>query len=932
MLKLRLYIKITILLLLFPFSSQAEILNDTFKLSGIISDFNTGEKMQYVSISLSDKNNRQIYTMTDNQGEFHFKQVKKGEYKLSVSFIGYKTHNEKLNIVSDKHLNIKLRQESYTLNDIVVTASESKGTTSTSKIDRKAMEHLQPSCFTDLLALIPGGKTQLPMLTQANTIKLRETGSKSSGYDISSLGTIFVTDGIPISTNGNMQVVRQASSTNSGDVDAYRNHTNKGVDMRTISTDNIENVEIIRGIASAEYGDLTSGVVIINRKLKATPWEARFKADPYSKLLYVGKGFKVDEHDFTINTSLDYLDAKRDPRNKLENYKRLTGSVRLQKIWKFDNEMNLRWKSALDYTGSFDDEKNDPEILVSKDDRYSSSYNMMSMNHSLSLFFPEKYFFKSLNFDFATRYEISRIEQDKLVSLSRDQIASTTLEEGEHDGIYLPYKYLANVVVDGKPFNSFAKLKALFSVNTNYVKQDFNLGLEWKTDKNFGKGQIYDPSRPLSPGTPYRPRNYSDIPSQQQVSAYLQDDLKANIGNHTLIIAGGIRALSLLNLSDKYYLKGKVYLDPRVNIQWKFPSIQLGKHSLNTFISGGFGQQTKFPTLLHLYPDMIYTDIIQLNYFNLNPDYRRVNLYTFVENPTNYDLKPARNNKWEIRLGASMSGHNFSVTYFHELTETGFRTSNTVRPYQYKDYDETSIDNSLVNKQPDLNDFKYKNDTILGMYGRVTNGSCVKKEGIEFQYSSKRINVIKTRFTVNGAWFKSTYSNSQPMFKVVSNQIIDNTPVSSKYIGYYDTQDGAEYQSFNTNFMADTYIQKLGLSFSVTAECTWFETSKTLQQNGYPLAYMNTKGEILPFTEEDLHHPYKQWLVQTYNPSLFNKKTIPFYAFFNLKVTKSFGKHLNLALFVDRILDYMPDYVTESGMTVRRTAKPYFGIELNVKI
>ena len=59
------------------------------------------------------------------------------------------------------------------------------------------MEHLQPSCFTDLLALLPGGKTRLPSLTQANTIRLREAGDGGSDYAFSSLGTIFVTDGIP---------------------------------------------------------------------------------------------------------------------------------------------------------------------------------------------------------------------------------------------------------------------------------------------------------------------------------------------------------------------------------------------------------------------------------------------------------------------------------------------------------------------------------------------------------------------------------------------------------------------------------------------------------------------------------------------------------------------------------------------------------------
>lgn len=58
----------------------------------------------------------------------------------------------------------------------------------------------------------------------------------------------------------------------------------KGVDMRTLSTDNIEKVEIIRGIPSVAYGNVSNGAVIIQRKTSESPLSARFKADKTSKL------------------------------------------------------------------------------------------------------------------------------------------------------------------------------------------------------------------------------------------------------------------------------------------------------------------------------------------------------------------------------------------------------------------------------------------------------------------------------------------------------------------------------------------------------------------------------------------------------------------------------------------------------------------------
>lgn len=75
------------------------------------------------------------------------------------------------------------------LNEVVVTASESKRATSASIVDRTAMKHLQPSSFSDLMELVPGGKSADPQMGQANLIRIRETGKTE---DISSLGVGFI--------------------------------------------------------------------------------------------------------------------------------------------------------------------------------------------------------------------------------------------------------------------------------------------------------------------------------------------------------------------------------------------------------------------------------------------------------------------------------------------------------------------------------------------------------------------------------------------------------------------------------------------------------------------------------------------------------------------------------------------------------------------
>lgn len=900
-------------------------------LKGRIIDAATSEAIPYATMTITGTDGKKHTTVSDISGYFNIDGLTGNRYTVSVSYLGYSTTTFSYSNTDNRGagITIKMKQDSRMLNEVVVTAHESQGITTSSVIDRKAIEHLQPSSFTDLLSLLPGGSTQLPDLTNSNSIRLRQAGTGGSNYDVSSMGTVFVTDGIPINSNADMQMVKQASSNAAGDPDAGRNHTTSGVDMRSIPTDNIESVEVIRGIAPVEYGDLTSGVVLIKRKLKATPFEARFKADSYSKLVYAGKGMQFGS--FIMNLGLDFLDAKADPRNPMTNYKRLTASARLQDSWSI-GDMRLRWRSNYDYTGSFDDEKHDPEILKQKDDNYKSSYNRFGMTHSLLLSPGKVSALKSLSLDIALAYEWSKIEQQKSISLSRDMAASTSLEEGEHDGLYLPYHYISNVTVDGKPLNLFAKMKGVFAMTTGRMGHNINAGAEWKMDKNYGRGQQYDPARPISPGTPYRPRIYSHIPAMHQLSFYAQDNITLPFGGNLLSAQIGVRGSSLANLSSRYKMSGKVYIDPRLNLQWRFPETDIAGKPMTIDVNGGWGRQTKYPTLLQIYPDRIYTDLIELNYYNLTPEYKRLYLHTYIDDPTNYSLQPARNDKWELRLGMQYDGNSLSITYFHERMNDGFRSSSQVRPYSYRDYEENAINGNTLTAKPSLENLPYSDKKILGIYSMTTNGSRMIKEGIEWQMATKRIEAIMTRLTVNGAWFKTTYTNSEPMFSRNSTAVIEGTPVNDLYIGYYDNRTGSVREQFNTNFMADTYIPRLNLSFSITAECMWYTSSQSIRSNGVPLKYMDYNGNIHEFTDECKSDTYLQWLVNKYNDSAWLKQKVPFYMFLNLKVTKDFGKWMKIALFINRMIDYMPDYTTNSGLKVRRTSKPYFGMELNFSV
>lgn len=701
--------------------------------------------------------------------------------------------------------------------------------------------------------------------------------------------------------------------------------------MRTISTDNIESVEIVRGIPSAEYGNLTSGVVNIHRIRRATPLTARVKVDEYSKLFSVGKGIALGNR--VVNVDAGYLDSKIDPRDARENYKRANGSVRANLAFGSDaSAIKTEWNIGGDYTGSFDNAVVDPDLNYNKIDEYRSSYNRWAVTLMLRLAFNRTKWFKSVTVNTSASYEHDRLTRRKQVAPQRASVAPTTTEAGVHDGRYLLGEYIADFVSDGRPLSVFIKARADGRISTGTWTHNIKVGGDWSLAKNYGDGQVYDLERPLSASWTTRPRAYKDIPGVSVLSFYAEDNVHAIFGASSLDIQAGVRSIQLTGLDSRFALSDKIYLDPRFNAVFNFPAIDAGGQPLRFLIAGGFGLTSKMPTVDYLYPQVHYNDMIQLNYYDpINPaGHSRVSLRTYIDDPTNYDLRAARNTKWEVRLGADRGGNRLSVTFFKEHLSSGFRYSTVYAPYALRRYDASGIDAATLTAPPVLDDLPYQDVSILDGYRRVTNGSRIDKTGIEYQLSTRRWDALRTSLIINGAWFRSRYSNSQMLFQTV-NDVVGSVPVSDCYVGLYATDDGRINEQFNTNFMFDTQIPRWGLVFSTSIQCLWYVKTTRLRDNGTPAYYLSAADGVLhpyPTTTDD---PMLPFLVKTYNPQSYLPQTVPPAIYLNLKATKQIGRILKISAFVNRLVDYLPDY-TSNGLTIRRTSSAYFGMEANITI
>ncbi|MDE6377707.1 MAG: hypothetical protein K2K72_03075, partial [Duncaniella sp.] len=681
-------------------------------------------------------------------------------------------------------------------------------------------------------------------------------------------------------------------------------------------------------IASAEYGELTSGLVNIKRKSGVSRLEARFKADTQSQRFYLGKGLRLSKS-WNLNVGADYLDAKIDPRNSRENYKRVTASLRSDKRWS-NPLFTLGWNSSITYTGTFERDRNDPDLTVNNTiDDYVSDNHTFRWNNSLSFSPVVSRLLRELSLTAGVSYGDEHLRQLKHVASSRIMPLPVSTTPGSNYVGYLPMLYLADYNVYGKPFTAYGRLSSRLRLDAGSVSNEVKLGVEWNMNKNFGAGAVYDLTRPLTAGNNSRPRAYSEVPAMQQLSSYIENRASLRAGIHTLMLSAGIRHTQLLNLDSRYSLHGKPYFDPRLTAAWQFP-VYMGEHSpLQIELAAGAGLHTKMPVAAYLYPEKLYSDFEQLNYYHNVEAYRAMNVMTYVDDMTNYSLKAARNFKWEVRTDLSWRGNRLSVTYFKEDMKDGFRRSGSVKRYTYNSYDASGFDPYSVDRAPTTEDLPYVTRVYQGVRSNITNGSRTLKEGVEYTLQSARLRSLKTRVTINGAYFRTVNSSSQALWYKPSI-IVNNNEL--QYVGLYDDVDGSEYRSFNTNVMFDTDLPSLGLNFSLSVQNQWFTSRRTLRRDGVPTHYLDPDGEKHPFTPEDATDPYLSQLLRRYNDSSFDKLTVPVATSFNIKATKTFwNKRVGLALYVNRLLTIEPDY-ERYGMTVRRYSSPYFGMELNLRL
>ena len=849
-------------------------------------------------------------TVTDMNGHATLGNVPQGRYTMIVRYVGFEPYRQAINVTNrDLDLKVSLTESSLALKEVTVTAkTRESGASTSSVIGRQAIDHLQATSLADVMQLLPGQLIDRPDLTQQQGLQLRTLQNNST----MAFGTSIVVDGVPMSNNGD---VSQG---------AFSGTAFAGTDLRQVSADNINEVEVVRGIPSAEYGDLTSGLVIVHSKVGVTPWQVKAKINPALENFSVGKGFALAKAGI-INANVDYAKAWGDPRQKTRSYDRYTANIGwgydLTRRWHTDTK--LRFMQAKDWSG------NDPDAQQDGTESKSKSTTIgLTHNGRLQLDMPLA---RSLKYTLGVSLSQTDNRNTSFVAVSSGLLPILTARE---TGYYsVPWKttsYLATGITESRPGNVFFKLTDDFFWRKGKTVQSFKVGVDYHYDWNSGKGYYNDdealPYRPNSNG---RPRAFDDIPGLHQLSAFAEDQFTYNINKtNRLRVNFGLRFTSLQPFSDL----ATTALSPRLNVAFSITKW--------LDIRGGIGMNSKTPGLNHLYPDKKYIDNVVGNY-TLSPTpvyYVHTEVYDVQRSK---GLKNATTTKVEAGIDIKLpKNRRLSLLYYQDRTPDGFEAAADYFTYTYN-----LFDNSATLPITDFSTGYAQQFTCFATTGQLENTDKTVNRGFEFDCDLGEIPLLKTNLFFSGAWNETKTDWSTRMNTAnVPAALLTGTKyagmnLSPVRIVYPSGLDYTRLRRFVNTLRAVTHIPQLHMVASFTAQVIWHNSTWSYTADKDPIGWIDSNlqyhdiasaqyitfdGGQIATNDEKLQLRYTDNEANE-SPTTWN---------LSARLSKELGRIGTLSLFVDNCLFYEP-YMkgnNTSTLTQRNTGKFAFGAELSINL
>ena len=858
--------RLVLILLLLATAIQAAAQGRTFK--GTVVDQKTGEPVEFATVLVKST---EQWSVTDEKGQFTISGITVASSKVEIASLGYVTLNKE--VTFDKSVTeqtFKLFEDNLTLESAVVTAQENGNSATTSRtIDKTALEHVQVMNVTDISSLLPGGVTVDNSLISQKQFSIRTGGAGENGN--ASFGTAVEVDGVRLSNNASYSDLNSSTSL-------------KGASTNTIASANIESVEVITGVPSVEYGDMSSGVVKINTKKGKTPWQVTMSTSPKTKQVSASKGFGLGKSASgtslgIINASAEYTRSISDQMSPYTSYERKQLSLTYSNT--FGKARPLRLSAGI--TGNLGglDNQADPDKLIGTYTitRDNAIRTNVSLNWLLSLPWITNV---ELNASGAYSDKLSR--DNALYQKTVSGIALHTVNEGyymsapyseggDNPVVMIPPGNWYNVMaVDDRPLTSKITLKANWATHFGKVSNKLKVGADWNFDTNLGVGEY---SEDLSNAPTYREYRYCDNPAMNNIGLYTEDNAMIPIGDGHLNLIAGLRW-------DNTYIKGSDYgltssLSPRLNA--KYTVIDYPKYRFLRELSfrGSWGVAVKQPSFSVLYPTPGYLDI-EVFTSTASADNTVYRAYYVIPRSLefNRNLRWQRNHQAEAGVEANLAGVRISLAAFYNLTldsyilETGYQgfTYNYTGtgavqglsiPAENRVYTLDSATGVITvtdktGQQPNQTIATQLRQQYISRKWADNADSPVKRYGLEWVVDFPKINAIGTNIRVDGTYYHYRSVNTKVQaYSPLSTIGTDGLPY--RYMAYYyggnSVTNGSVSRTLRNNVTFTTHIPQVRMILSMKLEASLLRYSRSLSdRDGKERAHvLEDRGKILEYND-----------------------------------------------------------------------------------
>ena len=889
---------------------------DFGNIAGNVKSVESDKGLKNIIVKISEL---EIITKTNNDGYFQFEKIPTGTYTLVFMAPGY-GRTILLNVLISKNQTwydaIYLQksakeEEKFYIGGIEVTTNKEllpEKISTTTIITSGEIEHIQASSLGDILELIPGQEMTNPGLENIKQIGIRQTSTNSAADRDASFGTQILVDGVPLSNNANLQM-----DTKLNDAVTYRVTTNAGIDLRKVTADNIKSIEVIRGIPSARYGDLTGGAIRVETKSGYTPLRFKYKYNPRNKEANLAGGFEWKDH--AINMNLNYAKSLRDIRVNGDFYNRLNAQFNIRSY--FLNK-NLEWINRFYYTQTFDEQ----ELIegdINETERYNRSYEGR-YNTKLNYHYSDKGLIKFL---FSANLNRQNSYIKKIIS--RDiGIISSRMEEGVEEG-YFVNSYISQLWVKGHAWNIYSDLSIQNQFLTQQLLHKWYMGITTRYEFNNGQGREFDPRYPprSSSNEGDRPRSYEDIPGLTQIALFAEDEITGHFYRDFSLQLGirinffGFSGINFNDVNNLFQSDYGTFINPRLNFVYYL--------SPNNQIRFGYGQTAKSPALSMIYPNPAYFDVVDSVYYDPhNPDNRLAIVNTHIFSKTSQDLKASTRQKFEISYDQKIGLLGMSLTGFYEQTNNGFElggyTPVALPRYYYPDWPQISP--------------AFPKDTLLLNFRTAINSIESRTKGIELMVATRRIEAISTTFRINAAYHftDSWWINNHHEYASMQR---DDPNLNIKVIPFWNPTS-KKSDRLILHYRIDTIIKPLKLWFSLNIQQIALNRNQlTNLQDSLAVGYIDPHGEKIFIPEENRANPEYAAMRRSYDDYLYITETMPNLWLINFKVSKELWTGTEISFFVNNLLNYRPLHQRQrvpSGSVsyTRRNPELFYGIEFSM--